>query len=84
MPGREKLVYKEEGGRDDAGEKKTSGMNSTMFNMIASIVGTGMNKAANGKKVDAVVSPVLDTVDIAGYNYASGRYAGEEDFIRED
>ena len=72
-----KAVYKEEGGRDDAGEKKTSGMNSTMFNMIASIVGTGMNKAANGKKVDAVVSPVLDTVDIAGYNYASGRYAGE-------
>ena len=56
---------------------KDYGMNSTMFNMIASMVGTGMNKAANGKKADEAASPVLDTVDIAGYNYASGRYPKE-------
>lgn len=41
------------------------------------MVGTGMNKAANGKKADKVTTPVLDTVDIAGYNYASGRYPKE-------
>ncbi len=72
-----KSVYKEDGGRDDSSEKKVSGMNSTMFNLITSMVGTGMNKAANGKKVDQAVSPVLDVLDIAGYNYASGRYKGE-------
>lgn len=52
---------------------------SLMFNVIASLVGTGMNKAANSDKVDALVSPVLDTLDIAGYNYASGRYPKEGD-----
>lgn len=50
---------------------------SLMFNIIASVVGTGMNKAANSDRVDAVVSPVLDVLDIAGYNYASGRYPME-------
>lgn len=49
-------------------------MNSTLFNLMTSIVGTGMNKGANSKKADQVTSPVLDALDIAGYNYASGRY----------
>ncbi|MBP5236192.1 MAG: glycoside hydrolase family 2 protein, partial [Clostridia bacterium] len=70
-----KGVYDENGGgRDDSSEKKMSGMSSTMFNMIASMVGTGMNKGANSAKADAITSPVLDALDIAGYNYASGRY----------
>ncbi len=70
-----KGVYDEEsGGRDNSGEQKTQGMNSLMFNIITSMVGTGMNKGANSKKADAIVSPVLDAMDIAGYNYASGRY----------
>src|SRR5699024_682970 len=56
---------------------KMQGMNSTMFNLIASMVGTGMNKAANGKKADAATTPTLDALDISGYNYASGRYAKE-------
>lgn len=68
-------VYKEDGGRDDGGKQKAlGGMSSTMFNMVTSMVGTGMNKGANGKKADAITSPVLDALDIAGYNYASGRY----------
>lgn len=68
-------VYKEDGGRDDSGKQNAmGGMSSTMFNMITSMVGSGMNKGANGKKADAVTSPVLDALDIAGYNYASGRY----------
>ena len=67
----------EEGNGPSDQMQKSGGMSSTVFNMIASIVGTGMNKSANGKKADAVTSPVLDTVDIAGYNYASGRYKKE-------
>lgn len=50
---------------------------SLMFNMIASFMGTGMNKAGNSDKVDRLTTPFLDALDIAGYNYASGRYAME-------
>jgi len=69
-----KFIFKEEGGTGD-NEKKAQGMNSTMFNLMTSIVGTGMNKSANGKKADIATTPGLDALDIAGYNYASGRYA---------
>ncbi len=69
-----KGIYKEEGGLADNKIKKTEDMNSTMFNMITSLVGTGMNKFANGKAADEATSPCLDALDIAGYNYASGRY----------
>lgn len=73
---RGKGVYdSENGGREnDSAEKKTSSMNSTMFNLMTSVVGPGMNKAANGKGVDKVTDPVMDALDISGYNYASGRY----------
>ncbi|MGN0999205.1 MAG: glycoside hydrolase family 2 TIM barrel-domain containing protein [Faecousia sp.] len=47
---------------------------SLMFNIMASMIGTGMNKAGNSSKVDKLVSPFVDCLDIAGYNYASGRY----------
>lgn len=70
-----KGVYAEDGGRDDSGEKAMSGMNSTMFNLIASMIGSGMNKAANSSGADQAASPFLDSLDFAGYNYASGRYA---------
>ena len=69
-----KGIYNEEGGRDTSDDRKMAGMSSTMFNMITSMVGTGMNKAANSRKADEIVSPVCDALDIAGYNYASGRY----------
>ena len=69
-----KGVYDEEGGRKDDKDKAMSGMNSTMFNMVTNMVGTGMNRAANSKKADMATSPALDLLDIAGYNYASGRY----------
>ncbi len=67
-------IYKEEGGRDESDDEKASGMNSMMFNVMTSMVGSGMNKGANGKEADRVTSPVLDALDMAGYNYASGRY----------
>ena len=72
-----KGVYNEEGGMANDNSKKTEGMNSTMFNMITNIVGTGMNKSANGKAADEATAPCLDALDMAGYNYASGRYPME-------
>lgn len=70
-----KGIYDEEnGGRDNSADDKMNKMNSTMFNFITSMVGTGMNKAANGKKADEATSPAMSVLDICGYNYASGRY----------
>jgi hypothetical protein len=69
-----KAMYKEEGGLNEQNQKDMSGMSSTMFNMITSMVGTGMNKSANSKKADIATTPALDALDIAGYNYGSGRY----------
>ena len=61
-------------GWDSDNAKKMSGMNSTLFNLITSVVGTGMNLTANSRKADKATSPALDLLDVAGYNYASGRY----------
>lgn len=63
-----------EGGRKNDSDKKMQSMNSTMFNLLTYLVGSGMNKAANSKRTDLICSPALDMLDIAGYNYASGRY----------
>jgi hypothetical protein len=59
------------GNQTDGKEPKNA---SLMFNMMAAMVGTGMNSAGNSAAVDRVTTPILDAVDIAGYNYASGRY----------
>lgn len=67
-----KGIYKEEGGLNN--DNKTTGMNSTVFNIITSFIGSGMNKSANSKKADEICSQSLDLLDISGYNYASGRY----------
>ena len=70
-----KGVYdSENGGQKNDSSDKFKGMSSTMFNMVTQVVGTGMNKAANSKAADAIVSPAFEHVDICGYNYASGRY----------
>lgn len=74
-----KGIYDESGeGRDESGEKALQGMNSTVFNMVTSMIGPGMNKSANSQKADAATAPALDLLDMAGYNYASGRYPLEE------
>ena len=50
---------------------------SLFFNMMATFIGPGMNKAGNSDKVDKLTTPILDALDIAGYNYANGRYPME-------
>ena len=48
---------------------------SMLFNLTAQATGRGMTLLANMPGADALVSPALDALDIAGYNYASARYA---------
>lgn len=65
------------GGGSDEGASQMpdmSQMNSTMFNQMAMMVGAGMNHSADNEEADKATSPILDALDIAGYNYASGRY----------
>lgn len=54
-----------------------SRMDSTMFNSMTQMVGSNMNHSADGEEADCATSPILDMLDIAGYNYASGRYPME-------
>ncbi|SCP98857.1 glycoside hydrolase family 2 TIM barrel-domain containing protein [Anaerobium acetethylicum] len=70
--GTQKNSKKENKAEDKAEDKATNG--SLAFNIMASIVGSSMNKAGNSPKVDALASPMIDALDIAGYNYGSGRY----------
>ena len=58
--------------KKDKGKENMSG--SLLFNTIMSVMGKGMNRMANSKKADVATTPILDALDIAGYNYASGRY----------
>lgn len=48
---------------------------SLLFNLTAQALGTGMTYLARTPGADALVSPALDALDIAGYNYAASRYA---------
>ena len=63
-------------GKSSKEQKKQNA--SLAFNIMASFIGSGMNKAGNSKKVDELTTPFLDALDIAGYNYASGRYPLEK------
>lgn len=51
-----------------------SQMNSTVYNEMVSTMGSKMNMAALSEEADHVTSPILDALDIAGYNYATSRY----------
>lgn len=82
MASKGKGIYKEEGGRTDQEKaakkakkpKKQKASGSLFFNMLTSMIGTNMNKMANSDAADKVTAPCLEALDIAGYNYASGRY----------
>lgn len=56
-------------------ESQQPNLNSSeAFNMLTQQVGKQMNLAGNSPEADKASSPGLDLLDIAGYNYASGRY----------
>ncbi len=71
-------IYQDGEQKTGADSKKQSQNSSLAFNIMASFIGTGMNKGGNSPKVDALTSPFLDSLDISGYNYGSGRYPLEE------
>ena len=71
-------LHQQSGGDQGQGEGQKPAMDSTMFNMMAAQIGAGMNMAANTPEADEITTPLLDALDIAGYNYASGRYPLEE------
>ncbi len=53
-------------------------MNSTMYNQIVSMVGESMSGPyLLSPNVDQLTTPILDALDIAGYNYGKGRYEAE-------
>ena len=64
----------ENGGMGDGGEASQSGLTSSTFNALSQAVGFGMNHMADLPSFDRACSPALDRLDIAGYNYACGRY----------
>jgi hypothetical protein len=71
-------IYKEDGsGVGNNVSKKTKkqkASGSLFFNMMAMVMGRFMNNMANSKSADKATTPVLNLLDIAGYNYTSGRY----------
>lgn len=68
--------YSEEKVEADASPKKQTEKptSSTLFNMIATRVGPSMNKMAATDEIDKLTTPLLDLLDVVGYNYSSGRY----------
>ncbi|SCP98829.1 glycoside hydrolase family 2 TIM barrel-domain containing protein [Anaerobium acetethylicum] len=70
-------LYDGDGGMNaspSADENQMPQMDSAMFNQMAQQIGIGMNHAADSDEADSVITPGIDLLDIAGYNYASGRY----------
>ena len=64
---------------DQKNKKEEKVQNGSLaFNIMATFIGSGMNKGGNSPKVDAIATPIIDALDIAGYNYGSGRYPLEE------
>lgn len=66
------------GAKDQGGKEEKVQNGSLIFNMMATFIGTNMNNGGNSPKVDALATPIIDALDIAGYNYGSGRYPLEE------
>lgn len=65
-------------GSDDAPRApEAEHMDSTAFNQMVSEQGKKMTMAAATEGADRVSSPVLDLLDIQGYNYAVSRYEQE-------
>lgn len=62
---------------DSGAVPNTEHMNSTAYNKMISEMGKSMVMAASTEAADKLASPILDMLDISGYNYAVSRYANE-------
>lgn len=60
--------------QDQEAGAKAKQMSSTAYNQMMQERGKQMVQAANSDGADRLASPVMDLLDIAGYNYAPGRY----------
>jgi len=58
-------------------EKNVSPVTSTVANVMANKIGGIMQLISKLPKADAVTKDTFPAVDVAGYNYAWGRYAGD-------
>ncbi len=56
---------------------KQEEMSSEQHNKMVTMLGNRMMKAVLRPDVDSLTSPVLDMLDISGYNYASYRYEAD-------
>lgn len=61
-------------GENEQDDNSGSGLTSSTFNALTQAVGAGINHVADLPSYDQATSPALDRLDIAGYNYARGRY----------
>ncbi len=55
-------------------EKQFEGMDSTKFNELTSQLGAKMELTTRSPAADRASAPLFEKVDVAGYNYAYGRY----------
>jgi len=69
-----KSIYGDGGEDLYAKAKEKLGVSSTLYNMMVFKWGKAMNDKSRLNSVDKIATPVLDVLDIAGYNYGSGRY----------
>lgn len=58
-------------------ERQPSAISSTIANVMANRIGGMMQTISRLPKSDKVTRDTFPTVDVAGYNYAWGRYAGD-------
>lgn len=63
--------------KEDRKAKKE--MNSTEYNKMVSEQGKSMTQAAASPAADQISAPVLECLDICGYNYATSRYEAEKE-----
>lgn len=59
---------------DGSFDAQSEEMDSTKFNEIISQLGGMMENTANSPEADQVSTPLFEITDVAGYNYAFGRY----------
>ena len=66
--------YSSGSGVSEAAQDGGAPRDSMLFNLAAQAWGSSMTYLANAPGADKIVSPGLDALDIAGYNYAAARY----------